>query len=195
MKICNLSVNSKKYTSNVYFVTGDWNTLDDKNTLIDVGMDDLILEKINDVPTGVGQHKVTQVIVTHSHYDHVWNLPNIVSTFSPKVYAHSKALQNVSHIIKDGQKLLIGDREFEVIYTPEHSTDSICLYCEEEGILFTGDTPVLITSPTRYYNENFLNFLVRMCKKDLKAIYPGHGNPVISEINKLLVESLKNSIS
>ena len=195
MKICNLSVNSKKYTSNVYFVTGDWNTLDDKNTLIDVGMDDLILEKINDVPTGVGQHKVTQVIVTHSHYDHVWNLPNIVSTFSPKVYAHSKALQNVSHIIKDGQKLLIGDREFEVIYTPEHSTDSICLYCEEEGILFTGDTPVFITSPTGYYNENFLNFLVRMCKKDLKAIYPGHGNPVISEINKLLVESLKNSIS
>ncbi len=195
MKICNLSENSKKYTSNVYFVTGDWNTLDDKNTLIDVGMDDFILEKINDVPTGVGQHKITQVIITHSHYDHIGNLPKIVSVFSPEVYAHSIALQDVSHIVKDGQKLLIGDKEFEIIYTPEHSTDSICLYCEEERILFTGDTPVFITSTTGYYNDKFLDFLARMCKKDLKAIYPGHGKPVVAEINRLLFDSLTNAKS
>lgn len=194
MKICNLAENSTKYTSNVYFVTGDWNTLKDKNTLIDVGMNDALIDKIYEVSTGVGQRKVSQVVLTHSHYDHVWNLPEVVSFFAPTVYAQSESLKNV-HLVKDGQKLLIGDREFEVIYTPGHSSDSICLYCEAEKVLFTGDTPVFITSTEGSYNSKFLDFLERMSKKNLKAIYPGHGKPVTQDISKRLVASLANARS
>jgi hypothetical protein len=45
----------------------------------------------------------------------------------------------------------MGDGYFEVIHMPGHSSDSICLYNQAEGVLFAGDSPVLITSSTGTY--------------------------------------------
>ena len=139
MKILNLTSESKMYTSNVYLITGTWNAIGDLNTLVDVGRDPSVIEKINNASTGVGKHRVEQVVLTHSHYDHASLLPQIKKTFNPEVYAYSHSLEGVDHLLKDGDTLKLGDRIFEVIYTPGHSSDSICLYCEEERVLFAGD--------------------------------------------------------
>ena len=48
MKIINLTEGSSIYTPNVYLVTGTWNALDDVNTLVDVGMDQAIVKRINE---------------------------------------------------------------------------------------------------------------------------------------------------
>lgn len=42
--------------------------------------------------------------------------------------------------IEDGHIFNLGDRELKVIHTPGHSPDSIMLFDEDSGILFTGDT-------------------------------------------------------
>jgi glyoxylase-like metal-dependent hydrolase (beta-lactamase superfamily II) len=46
----------------------------------------------------------------------------------------------ISKYIHDGDKLELGERSIEVISTPGHTPDSICLYDAANRLLFTGDT-------------------------------------------------------
>ena len=191
MKILNLTNNSKTYTSNVYLVTGTWNAIEDVNTLIDVGRDPAVIEKITNASTGVGKKRVEQVILTHSHYDHASLLPLIREVFNPVAYAFSPFLEGVDNLLKDGQMLKAGDRMFEVIYTPGHSNDSICLYCEEDHVLFAGDTAVLITLDNGSYSEDFVHALERLSRRDIRSIYFGHGEPLFDNCNARIRASLR----
>ncbi len=191
MKILNLTRESKMYTSNVHLITGTWNAINDLNTLVDVGRDPSVIEKINNASTGVGKHRVEQVVLTHSHYDHASLLPQIKETFNPEVYAYSHSLKGVDHLLKDGDTLKLGDRIFEVIYTPGHSSDSICLYCEEERVLFAGDSAVIIQSAGGTYEKGFVHALEKICRRDVQSIYFGHGDPLLNNCNARVHDSLK----
>ena len=86
MRIINLiNRTSMIYSSNVYLILGDWSAIEDINTLIDVGADPSVIEKINQSPTGVGKKPVEQVIFTHSHFDHTALLPTIRAQYQPIV--------------------------------------------------------------------------------------------------------------
>jgi len=192
MRVLNLTENSGLYTSNVFFIRGDWNTLEDVNTIVDAGRDPSVIEKLNGIWTGAGKKKVDQVILTHSHYDHAQMLPVFRELFHPVVYAASPYLEGVDHILRGGEILKIGDRMFEVFYTPAHSSDSVCLFCEEEGVLFVGDTPIFIRSSDEMYEEAFIEVLKKLYSKNIQKIYFGHGAPVTKGIKTMLYESLKN---
>jgi hypothetical protein len=45
----------------------------------------------------------------------------------------------VSHRVADGERIELGGRTLEVIYSPGHAPDSLCLLDREDGLLFTGD--------------------------------------------------------
>jgi len=192
VKIYNLTAHSKVYTSNVYLVTGTWNAIDDVNTLVDVGRDLAVLEMIFEISTGVGKKQVEKVVLTHNHYDHTSMLKNVKEVFKPRVYAFSKSLEGVDRILKDGETIRIGDRYFEVLHTPGHSSDSICLYCQEDGVLFSGDTPVIIRSTDSTYDEHFIKAMERLCRREVKAIYFGHGEPMLEGCSAALRRSLDN---
>ena len=193
MVVLNLTNNNRStYTSNAHLVLGDHNALADVNTLVDVGRDPLIVERIYEAPTGVGKHRVEQVVLTHSHYDHAEALPLIREAFHPVVYAFSSSLEGVDHILKGGEGLKLGDRMFEVIYTPGHSHDSICLYCEQERTLFAGDTPLMVQSVGSAYEEQYVHALENLCRRDIRGIYFGHGEPLLKDCNRTLRNTLRN---
>jgi glyoxylase-like metal-dependent hydrolase (beta-lactamase superfamily II) len=192
MKILNLTEHSHVYTANVFLVLGDWNALPDINTLVDVGRDPAIIAQIRNISTGIGKKRIEQVVLTHSHYDHAGLLSLIRATFKPAVYAFSPYLERVDHVLNDGDRLKLGDSFFEVIHTPGHSQDSICLYCEEEKVLFAGDTPLLIHRPGDTYEDGFVTALERICQKDVRAIYCGHGRPLLENCQAQLRASLEN---
>jgi glyoxylase-like metal-dependent hydrolase (beta-lactamase superfamily II) len=192
MRITNLTDGKgKMYSCNVYLIRGDWNAIADVNTLIDVGADLAVIDRIETISTGVGKRAVEQVVLTHSHFDHASLLPVFREAFHPQVYAHSEFV-GADCILTDGQTLRCGDRVFEVIYTPGHSSDSVCLYCEKEGVLFAGDAPVIITSTDGTYEPGFVRALERLCDLDVEAIYFGHGSPVTSGGKALIRTSLEN---
>ena len=192
MKILNLTGDSSVYTSNVYLVTGTWNAIEDVNTLVDVGRDPSVIRKINNASTGVGKHRAEQVVLTHSHYDHASLLPQIREIFNPVVYAFSQSLKGVDQLLKHGDVLKLGDRMFEVIYMPGHSNDSICLYCKKDGVLFAGDSSVVIRSTDGSYEEGFIRALEMLCRRDIRVIYFGHGSPAFNNCNKTIRSSLEN---
>lgn len=181
MKVINLSLGSTMYTSNVYLATGTWNAISDINTLIDVGRDNAILEKIYAASTGVGKHKVEHIILTHSHYDHIGILDAVKSEFHSVVYAFSESLEGVDEVLKGGEKVKIGDLSFEVIYAPGHSSDSIFLYCREEKLLFSGDNQLKISADEGEYEEAYVEVIRRLEKLPIEKVYPGHGAPIVGQ--------------
>ena len=58
--------------------------------------------------------------------------------FNPKTYATKP--WHVSLFVKNGFKINLGGRTVEIIATPGHTPDAICLIDRANGLLFTGDT-------------------------------------------------------
>jgi glyoxylase-like metal-dependent hydrolase (beta-lactamase superfamily II) len=191
MKVICLKGNNLKYTCNAYLILGTWNTLEDVNTLIDVGTDSSIIEEIEKINTGVGKKPVDQIIFTHEHFDHAGGIKEIKLKYSPKIYAY-KNFDGVDEVLRDGQLINIGDRQFEVIHTPAHSSDSLCLYCEKERVLFSGDTPVRIMTVGGSYSTECINALERITKKNIHTIYSGHDKPIRERAQDIVTTTLKN---
>jgi glyoxylase-like metal-dependent hydrolase (beta-lactamase superfamily II) len=192
MRVLRLEGSGQIYSSNVYLVRGDWNALTDVNTLVDVGQDPAVVRQIEAAATGVGKRKVEQVILTHSHSDHAGLLPAIRALYQPLVRAWSPALEGVERPLREGERLLMGDRFFEVWHVPAHSDDSVCLYCESEEVLFAGDTPLLVTGTENSFDDKFLKLLERLCLRPPRVIYFGHGEPVQDGCGARLRASLEN---
>jgi glyoxylase-like metal-dependent hydrolase (beta-lactamase superfamily II) len=108
------------------------------------------------------------------------NLPLISETYKPVVCASTHFLEDMDIFLEDGVLFRMGDRWFEVIYMPGHSEDSIALWNEEEGLLFSGDANVIINTPGSSYNSRFIRAIEFLCRKDIKTIYFGHGEPMRS---------------
>ena len=190
MKVINVPISGRIYTCNTYLVLGPWKRIEDVNAMVDVGADPALLASLDDIATGVGKRKVELVVLTHAHSDHYANLPLIKSAWNPTVCAWSRFLPGVDHVLEDGEKLHMGDTIFEVIHTPGHSEDSICLYNEVEGALFVGDTPVIIRAPGGTYEPAFVEALERLCNRDVRVIYPGHGDPITQDARGQMLRSL-----
>ena len=105
--------------------------------------------------------RIKYVILTHGHYDHAEFVEEYARLLpDARVVAHeaenavlSDFEANVSQFfgtprrymrpdlaVKGGDRLMLGDTEYEVISTPGHTPGSICLYSVTEGVVFTGDT-------------------------------------------------------
>lgn len=180
------------YSSNAYLLRGDYNALDDVNCLIDTGGCGKIVDEIKKINTGAGKKKIDIIILTHNHFDHTGGVAAIKNLFNSKVLAFSKG-QYIDELLKDRQKIKLADKQFEIIHTPGHSNDSICIYCESEKILFSGDTPIVITSKSNSYSIKFIESLKRLSYYKINTIYPGHGKPIING-NHHIKQSLKNII-
>lgn len=105
---------------------------------------------------------LTHLFNTHAHFDHLFGAAYICEKYGVKIElcvdeqeTYEKAvafmtnglhlnlkldLPPVGRWFKDGDKLSFGNTTFEVIATPGHTPGGVCFYCEEEGVLFSGDT-------------------------------------------------------
>ena len=119
----------------------------------------------------IGENKVLGVLITHSHFDHIGALRNFLVKRSIKIFKRSNLIEN-----KDYQ---IGAFNFEVIYTPGHSKDSVTFYFKEENIMFIGDfifkESIGRTDLPGGSDEEMKNSIQKIIayEDDIK-LYPGH---------------------
>lgn len=191
MKVTILKRDPNVYSAFSYFVQGDWNALSDVNTLIDVGVDSFIINELESLYTGVGKRRVEQVILTHEHFDHAGGLKYIVEKYHPKVIA-GKALPLVDIVAYNGMPIKIGDRDAVIYLTPGHSNDSLCVYCESEQVIFSGDTPLVIRSPGGSYLYEYVKVLEHFATLNIKTIYSGHDDPITENASEIIKNTLKN---
>ena len=193
MKIFHLQGRQNVYTSNAYLITGDWNAIGDMNTLVDVGADATIIDQLEEIYTGVGKKRVDQVILTHNHSDHTAILPLIREKYQPKIFAFSEFFAGIDRVVRNGEMIRMGDGMFEIIHMPAHTEDSILLYNRESGILFVGDSPIIVRTPGGAYREEFIQVLKRLSRRNVRQIYCGHGEPLTVNVTEMLRYSLRNA--
>ncbi len=172
MKIVNLAAGASGFTGNV------WLMRNSENVLVDVGTGDS-WNAIRELET------VEKVVITHSHYDHVDNLPKIVDRFSPEVHAFEPGNLPVKDVnrISDGEELELCGLSFTVFHTPGHRDDSISLYCEQEQVLFTGDLVFPDggfgrTDLDQGDRDELIESIEKIVDLEVKEMYCGHGEAV-----------------
>jgi len=199
MEVRNLTERSEVYTSNAYLCSpslpdSDSESDDRKNCgiLIDTGCDPLILPALKQIEYENRRQPVCQVILTHSHYDHTKILRDIKAIWQVTTYAYSAYLNGIDHVIKGGETVQVNGNNFDLIHVPGHSTDSICVYCREEQLLFSGDSPLMIWGTEGTYELSFVKAFEKLVQLPVRTIYPGHGDVIAKDCNRILDQSLRN---
>lgn len=163
------------------------------NTLIDTGA----VHAREDFMHALAGRPVGAVINTHHHEDHIGNNTPVRQLFGAKVYAPEEALPFIADPYKLGlrfyQRVVWGCPDpseasplgasielpghvFQVIHTPGHSPDHVCLLEPDKGWLFTGD--LFCGRTVRYLrrDEDFeliLSSLKKLCTFDFSTIFCG----------------------
>jgi glyoxylase-like metal-dependent hydrolase (beta-lactamase superfamily II)/rhodanese-related sulfurtransferase len=90
--------------------------------------------------------KITHIIDTHVHADHVSGGQELRARTGSKIYLHEKAAVDYEHeVLKEGDVIEIGNARLEVLYTPGHTPNSLSLLVsdksrsEEPWMILTGD--------------------------------------------------------
>jgi len=92
----------------------------------------------------------------------------------------------VTRWLKDGDKIDLGGRALEVVYTPGHSPDSICLIDKENKLFWTGDSfypaPIYIYAPTTSLDQ-FIESFAKMVElmPQYEWVVPSHNEPKIEK--------------
>ncbi len=189
MKIVALQKHDRIYSCRSYLILGDWNRIQDINTLIDPGTDGFVLAEIERLSTGFGKVAIEQIILTHNHFDHSAGVMAIKKRYGAKVLAFSD-LPGLDELVEDGRFIKAGDDVLEVIHTPGHSSDSICLYAPAAKSLFAGDTQLKAHGAGETYSEAYLAGLLKLADREIKTIYYGHDEPLNSGCREAILASL-----
>ena len=157
---------------------------DDEVIVIDPG------EHADAVLAAVGDREILAVICTHGHDRHVAAAVEVAERDEAPVALHRSdllfwrmAYDDVNPDIEmaAGGRFDVSDVALEVIHTPGHSPGSVSLYCEDLGVVFTGDTLAAI-GPVPHEGEhpNFAGQLTAIGERLLDLppatrVLPGHG--------------------
>ncbi|HEY5522593.1 MAG TPA: MBL fold metallo-hydrolase [Desulfuromonadaceae bacterium] len=179
------------YTCRSYLLLGDWNVLSDVNTLIDPGTDGSVINQIETLSTGCGKVPVEQVILTHNHFDHAGGVEIFKQRYGARVYAWNDG-KDVDELLRDGQIIKAGDDQLQVLHTPGHSSDSICLYNFTHRILFSGDTQLRIHTAGGAFAQEYIETLKRLSTLRIETIYSGHDEPIDNNAEGIILETLRN---
>ena len=119
------------------------------------------------------------IINTHGHSDHTAGNAELVSIFGAKIVAHKQSKTNHDIPVDEGDVVNVGKIPIKILYTPGHTTDSICLLVDNQKLL-TGDTLFVgECGRTDFPGGNSKSMYESLFSKLLKMddnveVYPGH---------------------
>src|SRR5829696_6338457 len=102
---------------------------------------------------------ISQIVITHSHVDHVGAIAPLTDEFLCPVLMHEEAeamlrtvpqqammmglrfgrIPQVDRHVGDDEVLEVGSLRLHAVYTPGHTPGHLAFYVEEEGVVFSGD--------------------------------------------------------
>ncbi len=86
--------------------------------------------------------KLTDILVTHEHSDHVEGIPGLKAKFGCKVTAPRTSTQVplVDAMVGEGDMVAVGGAKALVLDTPGHCPDHIAYWFRDDKVVFAGDT-------------------------------------------------------
>jgi hydroxyacylglutathione hydrolase len=86
--------------------------------------------------------RLTDILVTHEHFDHVEGIPALKAAHDCKVTAPRKATKVplVDAVVGEGDVVAVGGVRARVLETPGHCPDHVAYWFEADKVVFAGDT-------------------------------------------------------
>ncbi len=166
--------------------------------LIDTGLTDKVRK--------IDPRKVKYVFLTHAHFDHIaqtWRFTNVYCSEKAFRYILERDEEIVcikpeiklpwfvpTGIVEDRQRIKTNRFSFRFIYAPSHTDDSMLIFEEVNGYLFTGDVLFAggLVGRTDFKNsvrEELDRVIRRILAIPWKLLCPGHGYLEKREIIKI----------
>lgn len=145
--------------------------------------------------------KVTHILLTHSHFDHIMALSDVQTATGAAVCIHEEDADNIElpnaeetktlrlpriHIkpvkidirLKDGDTLTLCGEPVTVLHTPGHSKGSVCY--DNGSVLISGDTLFAqgcgrTDLPGGSFDELYSSLRRLGLLEGERIVYPGHG--------------------
>lgn len=159
-------------------------------------------EKIIGMLDSLGIDKLKYIYLTHCHGDHFGGIRELKEQKGGKILIHRDDAEGLykpeisltyyigmddikleaDSRVDEGDIIHLGNMQFKVIHTPGHTKGGTCLYCEKEGMLFSGDTLFKGTwGRTDLPTSSFPDIIASITNKlatlpDDTIVYPGHGH-------------------
>ena len=132
----------------------DGQDFDVENNVWLVGNDDevLVIDAPHDaapVVEAVGGRRVTAIVLTHGHNDHITAAPALREATGAPIWfpSEDRMLWDMihpgaqpDHDLRAGTRFDVAGTSLVALHTPGHSPGSTCLYAADLGTVFTGDT-------------------------------------------------------
>jgi glyoxylase-like metal-dependent hydrolase (beta-lactamase superfamily II) len=176
--------------------------------LNDSAADCLIIDAGLDAPqllVFLEKHKLepAALVITHGHIDHIAGIEKLRAKYpSMRVYIHkldsellTDSVGNLSFMAGESfgtehADLLVDEPDMineagitlKVIHTPGHTPGGICLYAEQDGSVFVGDTLFADSVGRTDFPGGNIRQLIEGIKQKLltlpeeTVVYPGHGS-------------------
>jgi glyoxylase-like metal-dependent hydrolase (beta-lactamase superfamily II) len=139
-------------TRGVFSLDGQDFEVENNIWLVSHGQEVVILDAAHDaaaIAAAVGDRRVSMIVCTHGHNDHINAALDLSEAVSAPVALHpdDRMLWDAVHPgrapdleLAEGDTVPVGPAQLSVLHTPGHSPGGVCLFAPESGILFSGDT-------------------------------------------------------
>lgn len=182
------------YNESVYIVEGS-----DRAMLIDAGT---TIKDLDKIVASITSKPVT-LYATHAHSDHTgmavkyFDEIHLNMADSDMFKQMHKDYKGQMIPLQDGEKIDLGGRTIEVVFTPGHTSGSVTFIDAKAGYGFSGDafgsTNLLLFTYFSSFIDSCKKMLDVMQKKQITILYPGHYSGDNPETIKRVQDMLKVS--
>lgn len=163
---------------------------------------------------GFSPEDIETIVLSHGHRDHCMGFYELIRSYPAvrknrnlKLIAHEACPQEIEDVarefgvslqkVRGGERVDLGGYELEVIHTPGHTIDGICLYHHPSRTLLSGDIvqPHMMAEPDKSTGgrlDHYLLSIRRLLKKDIRNILPGHGSPTLCSGRRVIEETYES---
>src|SRR5215468_425117 len=171
----------------------------DHLALIDPGPDDG--EHLAAILRAIGGRRLSYILITHTHHDHVDGLPALIAATGAKTagYGHRALARGTKRTsaaggeylevdfvpdiaLKHGDRLAGEGWSFEALFTPGHAPDHLCFALAGTEILFSGDHVMgwntSVVAPPEGNMGAYIRSLELLTERPERRYFPGHGGQI-----------------
>lgn len=139
--------------------------------------------------------RISTILLTHWHHDHIGGTADVLRSFggtkdgscqvwkfprtdAPDHYPSEIPAGCQLHWLADRQQLSVPGATVQILHTPGHTSDHVCVQLLEERALFSGDC--VLGEGTAVFEDlyEYMRSLKAILAEQPAVIYPAHGNVI-----------------